>query len=334
MSGSRKKLNLQSYSKVFILLGFMLVLTAIAPDSFPTVANLSNVLWSVSVVGIMVSGSIFAILVGGIDLSVGSMLAMTGIIVVKMIRYFDYSITGVLLGMLLALLTGVLVGVIHGVIITRYNVPAFLVTFATQSIILGLSMLLTNNKIIGCLEPKAFTVIGIGKLFGLPLPIYVMAVIAFISYFILNRTAIGRYVYAVGGNPEASRISGISDKGIIIMSYVFSGVTAAIGGIVLASMTQQGMASTGKGYETEVITAAVIGGVSLAGGEGRVQGAIFGAVLVGLLNNGMNLLNVPSTHVGLVKGLVIIAAVAVDILGRKEKQRGVASLFKRKKVIS
>lgn len=326
--------NWKKYNKLFILLAFMLILTVIAPQSFPTVANLSNVLWSVSVVGIMVSGSIFAILVGGIDLSVGSMLAMTGIILVRVIRYFNYSATGVILGILLALMAGLLVGLIHGIIITSFQVPAFLVTFATQSIILGLSMLLTNNKIIGCLEPKAFTLIGMGKIFGIPVPIYIMAVIALLSCFILSKTEVGRYVYAVGGNAEASRISGISDRGIIILSYIFSSLTAVIGGIVLASMTQQAMASTGKGYETEVITAAVIGGVSLAGGEGRVQGAIFGAVLVGLLNNGMNLLNVPSTHAGLVKGLVIICAVAIDILGRKEKRQNFTFLFRRKKVIS
>lgn len=328
----KQSVNMKRYSKIFILLGFMLVLTVIAPHSFPTVANLSNVLWSVSVIGIMVSGSIFAILVGGIDLSVGSMLALTGIIVVKIIRYFNYSGTGVLIGILAALCCGVLVGVIHGIIITKFKVPAFLITFATQSIISGISMLMTNNKILGCLEPKAFTVIGIGKVFGLPVPVFIMAAVALISYYVLDKMQIGRYVYAVGGNPEASRLSGISDNGIIIMSYVFSGLTAAAGGIVLASMTQQAMASTGSGYETEVITAAVIGGVSLAGGEGTVPGAIFGAVLVGLLNNGMNLMNVPSTHHGLVKGLVIIAAVAVDIMGHQEKKGGFFSFLSRRRV--
>lgn len=329
-----KSTLIQRYSKVLILGVFMLLLTAIAPKSFPTVTNLSNVLWSVSVVGIMVSGSIFAILVGGIDLSVGSMLAFTGIIVVKVIQFFNYSTFGVVAGILLALLAGVIVGVIHGVIITNFQVPAFLVTFASQSVILGLSMLLTNNKILGCLQPKAFTVIGMGKILGIPLPIYIMAAIAAISYYILNKTVLGRYVYAVGGNAQASRISGISDKGIVILSYVFSGVAASIGGIVLASMTQQAMASTGKGYETEVITAAVIGGVSLAGGEGRVSGAIFGAVLVGLLNNGMNLMNVPSTQAGFVKGVVIIAAVAFDLLGRRERKCSPVPFWKKRKAIS
>lgn len=324
----KQQVNLKKYRKPFILLGFMLALTMLAPRSFPTITNLSNVLWSVSVIGIMVSGSIFAILVGGIDLSVGSMLALTGIIVVKIIRYFDYSNTGVVLGIAAALCCGILVGVIHGLIITKFRVPAFLITFATQSIISGLAMLLTNNKILGCLEPKAFTGIGIGRVLGLPLPVFIMAVIAFLSFFVLDKTKLGRYMYAVGGNPEASRLSGIPDRGIVVLAYVFSGLAAAIGGIVLASMTQQAMAGTGSGYETEVITAAVIGGVSLAGGEGTVAGAIFGAVLVGLLNNGMNLMNVPSTHHGLVKGLVIIVAVAADIMGHQEKKKRLFSFLR------
>lgn len=194
----KREVSLKRYSKIFILLGFMLVLTIIAPHSFPTIANLSNVLWSVSVIGIMVSGSIFAILVGGIDLSVGSMLALTGIIVVRIIRFFDYSVTGVLIGILAALLCGVLVGVVHGIIITKFKVPAFLITFATQSIISGISMILTNNKILGCLEPKAFTYIGIGKLLGLPVPVFIMAAVALISFYVLDKTQLGRYVYAVG----------------------------------------------------------------------------------------------------------------------------------------
>lgn len=322
-----KNINWKRYNKLFILFAFMLLLTVIAPKSFLKVTNLTNVLWSVSVVGIMVSGSIFVILVGGIDLSVGAMLALTGILVVRTIRYFNYSEFGFFLGVLLALAAGVLVGLIHGIVITRFQVPAFLITFATQSIIFGLSMLITDNKILGCLQPKVFTYMGTGKVLGLPVPIYIMAAVALISYYVLNKTVIGRYVYAVGGNPEASRICGIHDRGIIIMSYVVSGITAAIGGIVLAAMTQQAMSSTGKGYETEVITAAVIGGISLAGGAGTVQGALFGAVLVGLLNNGMNLMNVPSTHHGLVKGGAIILAVTVDVMSHEERRSRLFSLL-------
>ena len=326
----KKKIPMEKYSRILILLLFIVVLTIIRPKSFPTVNNISNVLWSISVVGILVSGSIFVMLLGGIDLSVGSLMGLSAVITVITIRNNDYSTTGLLLGIVLALLAGIAAGALHGFLVMTFHVPAFLVTFATQSIFLGISMVLTNNKILSCLEPKLFTNIGLGRIGPFTFPIYFMIIIALISYFILNKTVLGRHIYAVGGNPEASRISGISVRKITLLSYITSGLTAAIGGIVLASMTQQGMASTGSGYDTEVITAAVIGGVSLVGGAGTIQGAIVGAMLVGLLNNGMNLMNVPSTNQGLVKGLVIIFAVALDIMQKNEKKIHLPFLKKKK----
>lgn len=316
----KKKLSVEKYSRILILLLFIVVLTIIRPKSFPTVNNISNVLWSISVVGILVSGSIFVMLLGGIDLSVGSLMGLSAVITVITIRNNDYSNTGVILGITLALLVGLAAGALHGFLVMTFHVPAFLVTFATQSIFLGISMVLTNNKILSCLEPKLFTNIGLGRIGPFTFPIYFMIIIALISYYVLNKTVLGRYVYAVGGNPEASRISGISVKIITLVSYMVSGLTASVGGIVLASMTQQGMASTGSGYDTEVITAAVIGGVSLLGGAGTIQGAVVGAMLIGLLNNGMNLMNVPSTNQGLVKGLVIIFAVALDVMQTQERK--------------
>ena len=288
-------------------------------------------LWSISVVGILTSGTIFTLLLGGIDLSIGSMMGLSACITVLMIQRFGYTNEGVIIGIACAVLFGVAAGFFHGVVITFFRVPAFLVTFATQSIFLGISQVLTNNKIISCLEPKLFTAIGLGRIGPFTFPIYLMIIIALISFFILSKTVFGRYVYAVGGNTEAARISGMNDKLVSISCYVFSGVTAALGGVVLASMTQQGMASTGSGYETDVITAAVVGGVSLVGGEGKIQDAIIGAVLVGLLNNGMNLVGVPSTHQGLIKGLVIIVAVAVDVAHKNESKIKLFNLKKGRK---
>lgn len=324
----KNKFSIEKYSRILILFLFIVVLTIIRPKSFPTVNNISNVLWSISVVGILVSGSIFVMLLGGIDLSVGSLMGLSACITVITIRNHDYSNQGVIMGIALALLAGVAAGALHGFLVMMFHVPAFLVTFATQIIYLGISMVLTNNKILSCLEPKLFTNIGLGRIGPFTFPIYFMIIVALISFFVLNKTVFGRYIYAVGGNPEASRISGISVKKITLLSYITSSVTAAIGGVVLASMTQQGMASTGAGYDTEVITAAVIGGVSLMGGAGTIQGAIVGAMLVGLLNNGMNLMNVPSTNQGLVKGLVIVCAVALDLMQKNEKKIG---LFAKKK---
>jgi len=314
----KSKADIKKHSKLLILVVFILVLTILKPKSFPTVGNISNVLWSISVVGILTSGTIFTLLLGGIDLSVGSLMGLSACITVLIIQKFGFSNQGVIIGILCALLIGILAGCFHGIVVTLCKVPAFLVTFATQSIFLGISQVLTNNKIISCLEPDLFTAIGLGRIGPFTFPIYLMIMIALISFYILNKTVLGRYVYAVGGNAEAAKNSGINDKTVSVLGYIFSGVTASIGGVVLASMTQQGMASTGSGYETDVITAAVVGGISLTGGEGKIQDAVIGAILVGLLNNGMNLAGVPSTHQGLIKGMVIVIAVAADAAGKYE----------------
>lgn len=316
-----KNFNLTKYSKPLILLVFIVVLTILRPSTFLTVSNFANVLWSISVIGIMVCGTIFVFLIGGIDLSIATLCGFCAVVTVKTITYFHNSVGGVFAGILGALAVGALAGCVHGIVITRFHIPAFLVTFATQSIFLGLSMIVTSNKIISCTEPAAFTAIGAKKILGFPLPIYLMILIAALAWYVLRKTEFGRYIYAVGGNATAAEISGINVRRSTVLCYVFSGLTTAIGGVILASMTQQAMASTGSGYTNDVITAGVIGGVSLLGGEGTVLGAMFGAVLMGLLNNGLNLMSVPSTHAGLVKGLVIIIAVGFDALQHTDQAR-------------
>lgn len=315
-----KKINWSTYSKPIILVCFVLILSILRPKAFLSLNNFSNVLWSVSVIGIMVSGTIFVFLMGGIDLSIATLCALTAVVVVEVTHAMGDTETAVAVGVIAALCTGAIAGLIHGLIIMAFHIPAFLVTFATQSIFLGLAMVMTNNKIISCTVPT-FTAIGAKKILGFPMPVYFMLIIAIISWFVLRKTVFGRYVYAVGGNPVASEISGINVKRTSIICYVLSGLTTSLGGIVLASMTQQASSSLGAGYTNDVITAGVIGGVSLLGGEGTVPGAIFGAVLMGLLNNGLNLMSVPSTHAGLVKGLVIIIAVAFDAMQHADQSR-------------
>ena len=316
-----KNFNLTKYSKPLILLVFIIVLTILRPSTFLTVSNFANVLWSISVIGIMVCGTIFVFLIGGIDLSIATLCGFCAVVTVKTITYFHNSTGGVFAGILAALAVGAAAGCVHGIVITRFHIPAFLVTFATQSIFLGLSMIVTSNKIISCTEPAAFTAIGAKKILGFPLPIYLMILIAALAWYVLRKTEFGRYIYAVGGNATAAEISGINVRRSTVLCYVFSGLTTALGGVILASMTQQAMASTGSGYTNDVITAGVIGGVSLLGGEGTVLGAMFGAVLMGLLNNGLNLMSVPSTHAGLVKGLVIIIAVGFDAIQHSDQSR-------------
>ncbi|MEE3419734.1 MAG: ABC transporter permease [Lachnospiraceae bacterium] len=326
-----KKFNWSAYSKPIILVAFIVVLTILRPKTFPTLSNISNVLWSVSVIGIMVCGTIYVFLLGGIDLSIETLCGLCAVTIVEVIHACGDTNGGVFLGICAALAVGLGAGLIHGLIITRFKVPAFLVTFATQSVFRGISMIITDNKIVSCTSPKSFTAIGSLKILKLPLPIYFMILMAVLSWFILRKTVFGRQVYAVGGNAQAAEISGINVRKNTVICYMLSGLTTAIGGIVLASMTQQAMAATGSGYTNDVITAGVIGGVSLLGGEGTIPGAMFGAILIGLLNNGLNLMSVPSTQSGLVKGIVIIVAVAFDAMQHADQSRKKAKKIVKKK---
>lgn len=323
---------LNRLKKPLVILLFVVVLSIVRPSSFLSTENISNVLWSISTIGIMTAGTIFVILLGGIDLSVGSMMAFSGAICVKIIVAGGNTTFSAFLGILAGLLCGGAVGLIHGFVINKFKVPAFLITFASQIILSGVAQLILDNKIINVQSPALFTGLGSQKILGFPLPIYFMAVIMLLSHYALSRTKTGRYTYAVGGNPTAAKLSGVNTTKITILAYVLSGLTAAFAGIILSSMTQQAMASAGSGYDTEVITAIVIGGASLMGGEGTMGGSFFGVILVGLLGNAMNLLELPATVHPLVKGIVIIVAVAFDTVGKdKDTKKQFFSLFRKKK---
>lgn len=298
--------------KLWILAAVIVALTILQPGIFLTANNFKSILLSISIYGIMVCGTVFPVLLGGIDLSVGAVAAASGALAVTTIVRYDYSTAGVLLGVGGGLLLGIAVGLIHGVIVSRFSVPAFLITLATQNIVYGIAQLFTKNTVISCLKPPAFTFLGGGRLFGVPFSIYIMAAIAAASYFILNHTVFGRDVYAVGGNAEACRLSGVNSRKIQIVSFIASGFTAALAGIVLASMNQQAIAKAAQGYDNDVLTAIVVGGISLMGGEGGLTGAVWGALLVGIISNGLRLMGIPSSYHGIVKCVVIVAAVSFD----------------------
>lgn len=321
-----KKLS-SSFQKPVILVFVIILLTLLQPSVFLTFDNFKSIMLSISIYGIMVCGTIFPILLGGIDLSIGAIAATSGACVVLITRYFNYSTTGVILGISVGLLVGILIGLIHGLIVSNFKVPAFLITLASQNIIYGIAQLLTKNQVISCMEPRLFTFLGGGRLLGIPFSIYILVTVAIVAYFVLNHTKYGRNIYAVGGNMEASDLSGINSKKIQLSAYAISGFTAALAGIVLASMNQQAIAKAAQGYENDVLTAIVVGGTSLMGGEGSIQGAVWGALLVGMISNGLRLMGIPSTYHGLVKGLVIITAVAIDAYSRYKS----SGLSKKKK---
>lgn len=319
---------LKKSSRTWILLVIILVLAMLQPGVFLTIANIKSILMSISIYGIMVCGTVFPVLLGGIDLSVGAVAASGGAFCVVSIVNSGNSQLGVVIGILGGIAIGVLVGMIHGVIVTTFDVPPFLITLATQNIVYGVAQLLTKNTVIPCMEPASFAFIGGGRLLGIPFSIFILFIMAFVSYIILSKTVYGRSIYGVGGNSEACRLSGIKSRRVTIMAYVLSGITASIAGIVLASMNRQAIARAARGYDNFVLTALVVGGTSLMGGEGTITGAIWGAFLVGVVSNGLRLLGISSDYHGIFKCIIIIIAVAFDT-GIKYRSSG----LKRKGVL-
>lgn len=319
--------------RLWILLVIMLVLTILQPGVFLTVANMKSILMSISIYGIMVCGTIFPILLGGIDLSVGAVAAAGGAFCVVQIVNSNFSTSGVIIGVIGGLMIGIIVGAIHGIIITAVDVPPFLITLASQNIVYGIAQLLTKNNVIACMKPECFAFLGGGRLFGVPFSIYIMFFMAIISYIILSRTVLGRNVYAVGGNSEACRLSGVRSRMVTIMAYIFSGFTASLAGIVLASMNRQAIAKAAQGYDNFVLTALVVGGASLMGGEGTITGAVWGAFLVGVVSNGLRLLGIASDYHGIFKCIIIVIAVALDagVRYRKSGLQKKSHFFRKKK---
>ncbi len=301
--------KLMSDSRLFGILLLMMLVLHFVSDRFLTVDNLTNVLWSVCLIGIMTTGAIYAPITGGIDLSVGSMAALSGIIANVLMN--GYGINWVI-AILITLLIGAAIGWLNGIVTTKFLVPAFIVTMAAKTYLFGVAMLVSNGDQITIMQPAQFLQIGVGKLLGIPIPIYIMVTLVIASHVLLQHTVFGRRAIAVGANEVSAKLSGVNPHRTIITVYIISAVTASIAGIVMASLTQQAFAMNATGYEFDVITAIVIGGTSLMGGKGSVSGALIGAIMVGFINNGLNLLNMPSAYHPIATGLVILVALIMN----------------------
>ena len=295
--------------KYISILGLLLICVIIAFVSprFLTVSNFLNVLTQVSVNAILAIGMTFVILTGGIDLSVGSILAITGAVVAT----FAKAGGNIIPGIIVALIIGGAIGLFNGIIVSKGKVQAFIVTLATMTIFRGVTYVFTNGDPISGLGDN-ISFIGNNLVFGIPIPIILIVVVLFIAWYVLNQTRFGRYVYALGGNEDSARLSGINTDKIKTLVYVISGVTAAIGGIIVTSRIGSASPNAGMGFELDAIAAVVLGGTSLAGGEGKVTGTIIGALIIGVLNNGLNLMSVSPFYQLIVKGSVILLAVLLD----------------------
>jgi ribose transport system permease protein len=285
----------------------------IATPDFLTGQNLLNIGIQVSTVAVLAFGMTFVIVAGGIDLSVGSVAALSA--VVSGWFFVDAGLPGgvALIG---GLLTGLLAGLINGWASAYGKLPSFIATLAMLSVARGLTLVISDGRPIAM--PAEISFLG-GDLGPIPMPIIVLVVMALIASFILNRTVIGRAMYAIGGNAEAARLSGLPVKRIIVIVFGLAGLFAAVAGLLLAGRLDSAQPQAGVGYELDAIAAVVIGGASLAGGLGRISGTFVGALVLVVIRNGLNLLNVTSFWQQVIIGVVIALAVGVDVLRRKNR---------------
>ena len=304
----------QSLVALFVL---CLVLTLLT-DKFLMVDNIWNVMRQISVNICIATGMTLVVLTGGIDLSVGSVLALSGAIAAGLLKnglqfpsanlYVGFTILGAILA---GIIIGSSLGLFNGWAITSFKVPPFVATLAMLTIGRGLTFLWTKGFPISNLGPR-FDIIGTGWFLGIPLPVWISGIIVLITVLLTRKTKLGRYIYAIGGNEHAAILSGINIRKVKIIVYTISGMLAAIGGIVVTSRLDSAQPNAGVSYELDAIAAVVIGGTSLSGGRGSILGTVIGAVTIGVLNNGLVLLNVSPFWQQVVKGFVILLAVIID----------------------
>jgi len=302
-------------NKPLIVLLILCFVMAVLNDRFWTWNNIVTVLRQTSINAVIATGMTFAILIGGIDLSVGSVLAICGAMAATLIS----SGMDPLLVVLLALMLGLAIGLVNGILITKGRLQPFIATLGTMTLLRGITLVYTQGKPIstaGAEGSLAFSKIGTGYILGIPIPVLIMIIVFVIAYYILRHIRIGRYIYAIGSNEEATMYSGIKTDNVKLFVYGAAGMLAALGGIIITSRLGSAQPTSGLGYELDAIAAVVLGGTSMAGGVGTIFGTAIGAMIIGLLNNALNLLQVPSYYQDVAKGVVILIAVLLD---RKQK---------------
>jgi len=298
----------------FMGLSVMIVALSIVSPYFLTKSNILNVLRQVSIVSIISIGMTLVIIAGGIDLSVGSMLALSSLVTAILMMKAKVNIP---LSIFAGIVVGAILGLINGLLITsRIRMAPFIATLAMLSIARGITMVITGGMPIYGL-PKDFSFLGAGYILGIPVPVVINIVLYLIGIYLLNFTRTGLYIFAVGGNEEAARLSGINVMKIKLFTYILSGVLAAIGGIILASRITSLEPIAGEGYQLDCIAAAVIGGTSMRGGVGSLIGTFLGALIMGFLRNGLNILNVSVYWQQVVIGVVIVVTVGLSIIRSK-----------------
>ena len=300
----------------FLVLCVFLSVFPKTSGSFFTRQNIFNVLRQISTNLFLACGMTMVIILGGIDLSVGSIIALSGCISAGCVARYNLPLP---IALLMGLLVGLLVGMFNGAVISKTTIPAFIVTLATMNRAKGLAYVYTGGSPVRVVT-KEWQFLGAGYVGIFPTPVVILVIVLIITAIIMNKTKMGRHMYAVGGNQQAAEFSGIKVEKVKFFVHAFSGLMAGLAGIVLASRMYSGQPTAGDGAEMDAIAAVVVGGTSMAGGSGKIGGTIIGGLIIGVLNNGLNLLNVNSFWQYVVKGVVILLAVFLDYFRNKGKK--------------
>lgn len=310
-----KKLTALKKYAIFGVLLLLIIFFSIVSRSFLTASNLMTVTRQVAMLGISAVGMTCVILTAGIDLSVGSVMGITNIVCALLMTSFGIPIVP---AVLITLLMSAVIGLVNGVFVAYIRVPALITTLAMMTILRGLSYVLCDGMPVWGLPPS-FKFLGQGYVGPIPVPVLIMVGTFAVGWVFLNRTRHGRHIYGLGGNREAVRLSGVYTSRIETLVYVISGLLTGLAGIIMLSRINSGQPKIGTGYEMDVITAVVLGGVSIMGGEGSLLGVLFGVLITGVLANGMILTDVSEYYQQITKGLVLLAAVTFDTVAKRRK---------------
>ena len=311
------------YMLEILLLGIIILLTILSP-SFLSLDNGLNILRNMSLQGVIAFGMTLVIIAGEIDLSIGSTVALTGVIIGMTSGSLSKAgimpmEMGVIVGIIISLVVAGLIGLFNGWILTKFKLPSFIITLAMMNILYGIAAILSKGFPITTF-PSWYNYLGAGRLFGIiPVPAVIMMIVFAIAFVVVGYTKFGRSLYAVGGNPEAARLSGINTSKVKIMAMIGVQICAALGGILVSSQVMSGSFSFGKGWEMIAISSVIIGGASLFGGIGKVWGTLIGLIFLGVVINGMTLLNVNEYAQYVVRGTLILGAVLINVIQHKKK---------------
>lgn len=308
----------RKYLIVGILIGLIILVGALTGGKLLQVQNLMNIVVQVAPIGIMACGMTFVIIALGIDLSVGSIVALAAVVSASLVQMPDAQpkmypalLLPAIVGIIAGMAVGTAAGAVNGFLVAKFKIAPFIATLGMMTAARGLANLYADGRPVSRLDPN-FNFLGQGSLLGIPVPILIFATVALLTHVMLNYTRFGRHTYAIGGNEQAARVSGINVSMVKFKIYTLSGFFAGIAGMILAARVGSGNPALGQGIELDAITATVIGGTSFAGGIGTAWGTVVGALIIGVINNGMDLMNVSPFMQLVVKGVIIVLAIIID----------------------